>query len=128
MPSMKNIQTAILPLAAAIVFCWPPASMTAQSHHHRGEKAATITGCLQKGDEAGEYSMRAADGKLYGLTSRRVALKDHVGHQVMLHGFIKPESGEKPSHEASSAKAPDAGDIDITVTSLKMIAKTCTQQ
>lgn len=87
--------------------------------------SASITGCLRKGDEADEYSMKTTDGKLYGLTSRKIALKHHVGHLVTLHGYITPESAEKPEPGSSPTQPPDVGDIDMTVTSLKMISITC---
>ena len=35
---------------------------------------ATVTGCLQKGDEPGEYSITGTDGKTYGLRSKTVSL------------------------------------------------------
>ena len=41
----------------------------------------TVTGCLQKGDEAGEYSITVEDGKMYGLRSQTVKLSQHVGHK-----------------------------------------------
>jgi hypothetical protein len=36
----------------------------------KGGKGVTVTGCLQKGDEAGEYSITGEDGKRYGLRTR----------------------------------------------------------
>jgi Alpha/beta hydrolase family len=47
------------------------------------EKAGskTVTGCLQKGDETGEYSITGEDGKTYGLRSKSVKLSQHVGHK-----------------------------------------------
>lgn len=40
----------------------------------------TVTGCLQKGDEAREYSITGEDGKTYGLRSKSVKLSQHLGH------------------------------------------------
>jgi len=34
-----------------------------------GKKDLTVTGCLQKGDEANEFSITGEDGKSYDLTS-----------------------------------------------------------
>lgn len=97
---------------------------SAPSHMNKAHKAS-ITGCLQKGDEANEYSMKTSDGKMYGLTSKKVQLSDHVGHQVTLHGYITPESAEgSEANEQPSANAK-GGDIDMTVTKLKMISTTC---
>jgi hypothetical protein len=86
----------------------------------------TVTGCLQKGDEAGEYSITGQDGKTYGLHSKSVDLSKHLGHKVTVTGTLKPESKE---HEKSEAKentqkgGTEAG--DIRVSSLKMVSDTC---
>ncbi len=39
----------------------------------------TVTGCLQKGDEADEFSITGEDGKTYGLRSSAVDLSKHLG-------------------------------------------------
>ncbi len=101
------------------------AQSTSTMHHMNKVHETSITGCLQKGDEAGEYSMKTSDGKMYGLTSKKVQLSDHVGHKVMLHGNVTPESGEKPEANAQPSATEKGGDIDMTVTSLKMISTTC---
>lgn len=49
-------------------------------------KTVTVTGCLQKGDEPGEYSIRGADGKSYGLRSTTVKLADHLNSKVTVDG------------------------------------------
>src|SRR5260370_14754732 len=46
-----------------------------------GEKR-TVTGCLQKGDEADEFSITGEDGKNYDLTSSAVDLGKHLVHKV----------------------------------------------
>lgn len=92
---------------------------------HKAHPRVSITGCLMKGDEAGEYAMKTSDGKLYGLTSRHVRLKDHVGHTVTLGGYVVPESAERS--EKGEAKAAAPSDIDMTVTSLKMVSESCKQ-
>ena len=48
--------------------------------------ADTATGCLQKGDESGEYALTTKDGKKYGLRSSSVDLSKHVGHTVTVTG------------------------------------------
>src|SRR5437879_5177610 len=49
-------------------------------------KNTSVTGCLQKGDEAGEFNLTAEDGKTYGVRSNSVKLADHVGHKVTITG------------------------------------------
>ena len=41
----------------------------------------TVTGCLQKGVEAGGHFITAEDGKVWELFSKTVKLDEHVGHK-----------------------------------------------
>src|SRR5215469_17580184 len=61
----------------------------------------TVTGCLQKGDEAGEYSITGEDGKTYGLRSKAVNLSEHLGHKVTVTGTLRAETAEKEKGEAA---------------------------
>lgn len=90
----------------------------AQEKGEKGGKSGqnmTVTGCLAKGDEAGEFAI-TQDGKTYGLRSKNVKLADHLGHKVSVTGKFQPEKDE-------AEKGKEAG--DITVTSLKMISTSC---
>ena len=94
------------------------------------EKAAggktSVTGCLQKGDEAGEYSITGEDGKTYGLRSKSVNLSQHVGHKVTITGTLKPESAEKEKGEAAEHEKHEAAEVgDIRVSDLKMVSDKC---
>src|SRR2546421_6598694 len=83
----------------------------------------SVTGCLQKGDEAGEYSLTGEDGKTYGLRSKAVKLSEHLGHKVTVTGSLRPESAEKEKGEAAEhekKEMPEAG--DIRAMSLKMVS------
>jgi len=86
----------------------------------------TVTGCLQKGDEAGEYSITGEDGKTYGLRSKTVNLSQHLGHKVTVTGTLKPESAEKEKSEAQEHQKNEAAEAgDISVTDLKMVSDSC---
>jgi len=80
-------------------------------------KPVTVTGCLQKGDEPGEYSITGADGKAYGLRSTTVKLADHLNHKVTVTGKTvkenEKEKNEKEEHE------------HLNVTNLKMVSNSC---
>ena len=94
------------------------------------EKAAggktTVTGCLQKGDEPGEYSITGENGKMYGLRSKTVKLSEHLGHKVTVTGTLRPESAEKEKGEAAEHEKKGAAEAgDIRVTNLKMVSETC---
>lgn len=89
----------------------------------------TVTGCLQKGDEAGEFSIAGEDGKVWGLHSSTVKLEDHVGHKVTVAGTASGESkadAKKEKKEGDVVKASQKEEYgDLRITSLKMISDTC---
>jgi hypothetical protein len=88
----------------------------------KGGKAVTVTGCLQKGDEAGEYSITGEDGKRYGLRSQGVDLAKHEGHKVSVTGTKMREGNEaKEKHEAGAKEE----DMHLRVSDLKHISETC---
>jgi hypothetical protein len=90
-----------------------------------GDKA-TVTGCLQKGDEPGEYSITGEDGKTYGLRSGTVKLSEHLGHKVTITGTLRAESAEKEKGEAAEHEKKEAAEAgDIRVTDLKMVSEKC---
>jgi hypothetical protein len=86
----------------------------------------TVTGCLQKGDEPGEYSITGEDGKTYGLRSRTVKLSEHLGHKVTITGTLRAESAEKEKGEAAEHEKKGSAEAgDIRVTDLKMVSEKC---
>jgi UDP-N-acetylmuramyl tripeptide synthase len=86
----------------------------------------TVTGCLQKGDEANEFSITGEDGKTYGLRSSAVDLSKHLGHKVTVTGTLKAESYEKEKGESEEHEKKGVAEAgDIRVTNLKMVSDTC---
>jgi len=86
----------------------------------------SVTGCLQKGDEPGEYSITGEDGKTYGLRSNAVDLSQHLGHKVTVTGELRPESAEREKGEAEEHGKKEAAEVgDIRVTDLKMVSEKC---
>jgi len=137
----KTMRICALLFAMAIATCpaWaqdasqnPPASDQAQpapaghpKHHMMGGKSVSVTGCLQKGDEANEYSITGEDGKKYGLFSTKTNLSEHVGHKVTVTGRMRKES-EAGKESASTEKKETGGEsADLTVTKLQMVSTTC---
>jgi hypothetical protein len=129
----------ILKIAAMMVLgfaftCAAKNVLTAQEQDGGDQASAgsnhsmTVTGCLQKGDEADEYSI-SENGKTYGLRSKSVDLSKHVGHKVSVTGTMKPESEAGERAEASekneAKEAKEAG--DIRVSNLEMISESCQQ-
>jgi len=100
-----------------------------------GEKAAqsqTVTGCLQKADASGEFSITGEDGKTWGLRSTSVKLDQHIGHKVTVtgsttHESAKTEKAEEKKEGQVENAASKAEYADLTVTSLKMVSDSCTK-
>jgi hypothetical protein len=96
-------------------------------------KPIKVTGCLQKGDEENEFVLTDKAGKKYEITSKSVALAEHVGHKVTVKGTMvaeekgeneaKEEKGEKGEKEAAEAKEYESGHLQVT--SLTMVSPKC---
>jgi len=87
----------------------------------------SVTGCLQKGDEAGGVTITGTDGKVWELHSKKVDLTEHVGHTVTVTGSITKESKETEDKMESSEKKESSGKQygDLKVHSLKMVSDSC---
>jgi hypothetical protein len=120
----KLFRLCILFAFALVVSAYVMPTASAQEKMAGGK--TTVTGCLQKGDEPGEYSITGEDGKTYGLRSKAVKLSQHLGHKVTITGTLRPESAEKEKGEAEEHEKKEAAEAgDIRVTDLKMVSDTC---
>ena len=98
----------------------------------KAEHAQTVTGCLQKADASGEFSITGEDGKTWGLRSTSVKLDQHIGHKVTVtgsttHESAKTEKAEEKKEGQVENAASKAEYADLTVTSLKMVSDSCTK-
>jgi SH3 domain-containing YSC84-like protein 1 len=91
----------------------------------------TVTGCLQRGDEPGEFSITGDDGKSWGLRSRSVKFDQHVGHQVTVTGSGARETKAEQNKEKKEGQVEKASSKeeygDLRVTTLKMVSDTCSK-
>jgi hypothetical protein len=107
------------------------AKPTAQESQEKksAKEAKTVTGCLQKGDEPGEFSIKGEDGKVWGLKSSSVKLEEHLGHKVSVTGSVSAESKAEEKREKKEGEVEKAANKeeygDIRVTGLKMISDSC---
>jgi len=89
--------------------------------------AVSLTGCLVKGDEPKEVWLAQRDGRIYGLESSKIELNAHLGHKVIVTGYVLPEgkeaAGEETQKQNKNGKRETA---DFRVLTLKMISTTCT--
>ena len=88
-----------------------------------------LTGCLQRGDHEGEFSITARDGKTWELRSASIKLENHLGHTVTVTGPRTHETKAREKVEAKREGVVQASRKDVypelRVTSLKMISETC---
>jgi hypothetical protein len=84
----------------------------------------TVTGCLQKGDEANEYSITDTSGKIYEMRSSEVKLADHLGHKATITGRMKGERDEDEDEERE-AKGSKKEAAYIQVINLTMVSTSC---
>ena len=91
-------------------------------------KAVSITGCLVKGDEPKEVWLAQKDGRIYGLESSKIDLNAHLGHRVIVRGYVLPEGKEEDGEQAQKGNNTGKREIaDFRVLTLKMTSTTCTQ-
>ena len=91
-------------------------------------KASSVTGCLVRGDEPKEVWLAQKDGKIYGLESSKIDLNAHLGHRVIVTGYVLPEGKEEAGKEAQEQnKTGKRETADFRVLALKMISTSCTQ-
>ena len=91
-------------------------------------KAVSVTGCLVKGDEPKEVWLAQKDGRIYGLESSKIELNAHLGHKVIVTGYVLPEGKEEAGKEAQEQnKTGKRETADFRMLALKMIGTSCTQ-
>ena len=95
------------------------------------KKTQTLTGCLQKGDDANEYNFTAKDGGTWEIKSDSVKLDEHVGHTVKIVGVVsnatahgmKEDAKEEMKEHGMDKHATERG--HMTVTDLTIVRDTC---
>jgi hypothetical protein len=95
------------------------------------KKTRTLTGCLQKGEDANEYNLTAKDGGTWEIKSDSVKLGDHVGHTVTVTGVVshrkehamKEDAKEEMKEHGMDKHATEHG--HMTITDLTMVSDSC---
>jgi hypothetical protein len=121
-PSMKVFVTLVLASSLGLRI-----GLAQTQSGKKPPEAVSVTGCLVRGDEPKEVWLAESDGTIYGLESSKIELNAHLGHKVVVRGYILPEgkeeAGEETKKQDKSAKRETA---DFRVLTLKMISTTCT--
>jgi hypothetical protein len=95
------------------------------------KKTRTLTGCLQKGDDANEYNLTTGKGGTWEIKSDSVDLAPHVGHTVTVTGVvsnakmhgIKEDAKEEAKEHGMNKKEKEHG--HLTATDVKMVSDSC---
>jgi hypothetical protein len=95
------------------------------------KKVRTVSGCLQKADDANEYKLTTAKGGTWEIKSDAVKLGEHVGHTVRVTGVVSNAAIHGAKEDAKDeAKEHGVGENStehghMTVTGLKMVSESC---
>ena len=95
------------------------------------KKTRTLTGCLQKGEDANEYNLIAKGGGTWEIKSDSVNLDEHVGHTVKVVGVVsnatmhgmKEDAKEEMKGHGMDKHTAERG--HMTVTHLTMVSDAC---
>ena len=88
----------------------------------------TVTGCVQKGDQPGEVSITAEDGRIWELHSTTAKLDEHSNHKVTVTGTATRDTKAEAKKEGQVENASGKQEYgDLLVSSLTMVSKTCSK-
>jgi len=118
--TMKRNVIFVLAACLALTICIFALAANAQQSDKKA-KRVTVTGCLQKGDQAEEFFITGENGRNYELVSSTVKLAEHVGHKVSVTGTVIEDEDE----ESENPGQGEGGSGRLQVTSLKMISEAC---
>src|SRR6266852_4320633 len=123
-----SISRMLLWLAPVLLLTLFPPRLGGQEAPTKNSAAdQSVTGCLQKGDEAGGFVLAGDDGKTWELSSKTVKLAEHVGHKVKVTGPSVKESKAREEIKEKNEKKEAAGKeyADLRVTNLEMVSDSC---
>ena len=95
------------------------------------KKTRTLSGCLQKGDDAKEYRLTTAKGATWEIRADSLDLGEHVGHTVRVTGVVsnakmhgmKEDAKEEAKEHGVVKDSTEHG--HMTVTNLSMVSERC---
>jgi hypothetical protein len=97
------------------------------------KKTRTLTGCLQKSDDANEYRLTTAKGGTWEIKSDSLKLGDHVGHTVTITGVVSNATLHGAKEDVKAEAKEHGVDKDstehghMTVTNLNMVSDSCSK-
>ena len=116
-------------IAVLVVLCMmfaAVAQLAAQDDAKTAAKTRTITGCLSKGDDKGEYHITDSAGSRWDVKSDNVNLSEHVGHSVKATGVVSNATAHGVKEAVKTgvdSKSKETG--DMRVTERTMVSESC---
>ena len=92
----------------------------------KSAEVRNVTGCLAKGDSAGEFKVTANDGSTWEVKSKTVKLSPHIGHTVTVTGAVwHPDmhGAKEKAKETMDADAKEHGHLNVT--KVEMVSDSC---
>ena len=85
-----------------------------------------VTGCLSKGDSAGEFKVTASDGSTWEVKSKTVKLSPHLGHTVTVTGEVWHADMHGAKEKTKSTMDADSKEHGhLNVTKVEMVSESC---
>lgn len=121
----------VMAVLALFVFAGATGLAANQDKKTTHKKTRTLTGCLEKGDDAKEFNLVTGKGGTWEIKSDSVDLAPHVGHTVTVTGVVanaemhgmKEDAKEEAKEHGMDKKAKEHG--HLTVTGVKMVSDSC---
>jgi hypothetical protein len=95
------------------------------------KKTRTLTGCLQKAEDAHEYNFTTKNGGTWVIKSDSVKLAPHVGHTMTITGVVSNATLHGVKEDVKAEAKEHGVDKDstehghMTVTNAKMVSDRC---
>ena len=126
-----NIAKGVTGILALVILSGVGVARAQEPKKTTHKKSRTLTGCLQKGDDANEFKLTGQDGSKWDLKSDSVKLSPHVGHTVAVTGVVsnaaahgaKEDIKDEAKEHGVAKNSTETG--DLTVTTLKMVSSSC---
>ena len=128
---LGKIATELIALCVLVAVAGSATAQDTKKATHK--KTRTLTGCVQKGEDANEYNLVSKGGSTWEIKSDSVKLDEHVGHKVTVTGVVSHHKEHAMKEDAKSEMkehdmAKDAKEHGhLTVTNLTMVNETCAQ-
>jgi hypothetical protein len=121
-----KLKWAVNLLAASCLITSPVLLAQDTTKQDKSAEVRNITGCLSKGDSAGEFKVTASDGSNWEVKSKTVKLSPHVGHTVTVTGEVWHPDMHGAKEKTKSAVDADAKEHGhLNVTKVEMVSDSC---